>query len=443
MRRLLKLSGCYEAPRLLALILLETGIVKKAIYFLALMFCLFPYTQIIELETYTQPYALLFSAAAAITAFPVVQARFPRGDLIVLALLALIGSIAFLFYCLPSPESQEIKYLLIYVSPIVFALSGFGIAVEEPKLADRTILFAACAWIGTGVIQATIDPNFLTQFIGEYGESAGVSLASGRGTLGFAPEPTHFGFHIVVLATLAAMVGGRNLLALACLATAVLVARSSSAVLALSLGSVIYLVLFGRWGRLLLVGIAPAYLFLGAILETGVLPGDVRLVALLKEFYYDPWYLITSDASANARLGGIWVGVQEIIRNAFLPAGLDAYEWEAKTAQLLATNPWLIFLSTAGLPSGTLIVIYQLGIFGLAIMAYLHVRLLQGLRSHAETFLMCSVIFVFLSQYMISTPGFGIIFGVAAARRVLAEREDSRHWSRGQPPLATRPALAT
>ena len=396
--------------------------VKKALYLLALLFCLFPYTQIVPLDSYTQPYAIIFSLLALIVAIPLVQERFPRADLAALVILALAGLIGFVLTCMPRPNAQEYKYLLIYVSPVVFALAAFAVTLEHPRLTDKVILWASVAWMATGAIQATIAPGFLTVLIGEFGETAGVSLESGRGTLGFAPEPTHFGFHMVILATLLVLVGGRNLLALACLATTVLLARSSSAVLALTLGGIIYIALFGRWARLLLVAVIPLYFVLGAVLAADVLPTDIRLVALLKEFYYDPWYLITSDASANARLGGIFVGVQEIGRNLLIPAGLSWEHWQEAVGPALSRNSWLLFLSDAGIPSGTLIVVYQLGVLGLGLMAYIHLRMLRGTRSHLEALLICAMVFVFLSQYMISTPGFGLVFGVITARRALAMR---------------------
>lgn len=397
---------------------------KKALYGVALLFCLFPYTQIIPQESYTQPYALIFATLAAIVAAPLVQRVMPRSDLLALAVLAAIGLIAFIITCLPSPSPQEGKYLLIYASPVVFAIASFAIVIEEPKLSDQIICFGAIAWIVVGTIQSVFAPAFLTELVGTYSDAAEVVVESGRGTLGFAPEPTHFGFHMVILSALLALVGGRNLLALACLATAVLVARSSSAVLALGLGALINLVIFGGWARLGLLALVPLYFILGLVVTSGVLPQDVRVLYLLQELYLDPWYFFTSDTSANMRLGGIFVGVQEIANNWLMPAGLSHERWQASMGPALSRNPWLLSISEAGIPSGILIVIYQLGVFGLALMGFVLVRMLRGLQSHLETLLLCSVTFIFASQYMISNPGFGLIYGVIIGRRVLQGRDD-------------------
>lgn len=413
---------------------------KLAIYALALVFCLFPYTQIVPLESYTQPYALIFSGVAAALAFPTVWRTMDRGALLALTLLALFGLAAFLLSALPRPDAQEVKYLLIYLSPVVFAMAAYGIVVEAPQLGDKVVLFAALAWVVVGAVQSLVSPSFMTQFVGEFSEASEVVVASGRGTLGLAPEPTHFGFHMVLLAAFAALVGGRNWLALACLATAVLMARSSSAILALSLGAVIYLVLYGGWMRLVLAALVPLYLALGLVVESGLLPQDVRAIALLTAFYDDPLYLITSDASANARLGGIYVGFKEILHNWLIPAGVNSDAWLARMGPIQVENPWLAFLSTSGIPSGILIVVYHLGVFGLLVLGYLLYRMLRNPRSHVEAFLLCSIVFVFFSQYMISTPGFGVLMGVILGREYLL-RAGRPAFPTPAPALAGPPAL--
>lgn len=393
---------------------------KQALYALALLFCLFPYTQIFEIESYNQPYALLLCGMVGIVALPLVQREFPRNDLYVLIALAVAGAFTFLVTCLPNPNTQEFKYLLIYISPIIFAVAAFAVIREYPRMADRIVVASALIWMFVGVVQTLVEPSFMTQFVGSFSDSATVVVDSGRGTLGLAPEPTHFGFHMLILATLLAVIGGRNLLSIACVLTAIVVARSSSALLAIILGGFIYLLIFGGWWRSLLIATVPMYYLIGVILNLAVLPEDLRIVQLMSQFYADPFYLITSDGSANARLGGIWVGMKEIAGNSLLPAGLSHDVWMTSIGIALAKNPWLIFLSESGIPSGLLIVIYQLGVIGLGLILYILFRILTGIQSQIETLLLCAIVFVFMSQYYLSTPGFGLLLGVVVARRMFA-----------------------
>ncbi|HMP55168.1 MAG TPA: hypothetical protein PKD92_01175 [Novosphingobium sp.] len=395
---------------------------KLVIFCLALLFSLFPYTQVIKLDSYTQPYALIFAGIASIVAFPMLLRSFPRGDAMALLALAVLGIILFLISCMPQPTGQEFKYVLIYVSPALFCFASYALIVEHPKLADRLVCGAALAWIGVGVAQVVIDPGFMTQLVGTFSEAAGDVVDSGRGTLGLAPEPTHFGFHMVIMAALLALIGGRNALAIACVVTAVLIARSSSALLALVLGGIIYMLVYTGKARLLLLAVFPAYVLLGAVLASGILPADMRVVALAREFYDDPFYLLTSDTSANMRLGGIVVGFKEIVGNAVLPFGMAHETWLDRIGPILSRNGWLLALSEAGVPSGILIVVFQAGIFGLVPLAWMIWRMLSRPRSHFEALLVSVMVFVFFSQYMISTPGFGLIYGAVLARRRWASR---------------------
>jgi hypothetical protein len=222
---------------------------------------------------------------------------------------------------------------------------------------------------------------------------------------------------MVIMSAALLLVGGRNILAMACLATALLVARSSSALLAVAVGALVYLVFHTRKARLFLLALPVVWLVLGLMLEAGIFPPGARIVILLKTFYEDPFYLIVSDYSTNARLGGIWVGIQETLRHGLLPAGLSSEFWVDSIPGIMSRNPWLYGMSEAGIPSGLVIVIYQLGVFGLGLVGYFLWRMTTGLRSHAEAFLISAAIVVFFSQYMISAPGFGLLYGILLARR--------------------------
>ena len=55
----------------------------------------------------------------------------------------------------------------------------------------------------------TIDPQFMTFLIGSWSESAQIVVDSGRGVLSLAPEPTTFGFHIIILAAIYYLLSGQ------------------------------------------------------------------------------------------------------------------------------------------------------------------------------------------------------------------------------------------
>lgn len=389
---------------------------RMAVLALGLIFCLFPYTQILKIGSYTQPYAFVFCGLGALMSLSQLQKNFPRDQALVVFLFAMLGLTIFMVTCLPSPTPQDFKSLLIYLSPGIFCFSGFAIASENPKLADRIIVAAAVIWLAVGVIQTVVSPTFATQFVGEWEESATIVVESGRGVLGLAPEPTHFGFHLIILAATLMIVRKRLYLSIACLAAAVLLARSSSAILVIALGSIAYIAFYTRRARVFLIGVVPAYFAMGAIVESGLLPESLRIVGILRTIYEDPMLLITSDNSVNARLGGIYVGVNKVLSNAFIPYGMSSRSWVESIGLSLSQYPWLYDISDAGIPSGLVIVVYQTGVFGLILLFLMLRRVMARHHSKYQSWLLCMMLFVFLSQYMISTPGFGLIYGLMLAR---------------------------
>jgi len=384
---------------------------------IGLFFCFFPYTQILEIESYTQPYALLFCALGTLLSFDQLSRELPRRDLWLLFLLAVLGVVVFLLTCMPEPNQIDLKTLLSYLSPPVFAAAGFAMVRTAPTLAYRIAVAAASAWLFAGAMQTFVSPTFATQFVGQWEDAATVVVESGRGVLGLAPEPTHFGFHMLVLATaLIILRPDRLALPALCVLGAVLLARSSSAVLAIVLGSLLYLLIYGGKARILVLAMIPGYLLLGAIIESGALPESVRVFDLLRLAYENPTLVIAVDASVNARIGGIIAGVQEILRGNLMPYGMSNDAWIESTGAILGRNRWLIDISTSGVPSGILLIVYHTGIFGLALLIGIFQRMFSDHRTRTESWFVSVLFFVFMSQYLLSTPGFGLIYGFIAAR---------------------------
>lgn len=385
---------------------------------IGLIFCFFPYTQIIPIDAYNQPYALLFCALGALLSFDHLAREFPRHDMRLLFLLATLGVIVFLVTCMPDPNAIELKSLLAFLSPLVFAMAGFAIARSAPGLAYRIAVVSAGIWITVGLVQTLVSPTFATQFVGQWEEAAAVVVESGRGVLGLAPEPTHYGFHMLVVATALIVLGGqRYMLPGLCVLAAVLLARSSSAVLAIALGSMLYLAIYTTRARILLLAAIPAYFLVKALVQSDILPEGVRLFQILRLLFDNPTLLLAADASVNNRIGGVIVGVQEIWRNAFVPYGMSNEAWMEEIKSILGRNSWLMLLSTSGIPSGILIIIYQAGIFGMLLMFGIFKRMFSRHRFPAESWFVSVLFFVFMSQYSISAPGFGLVYGLIIARR--------------------------
>ena len=384
---------------------------------LAIFFCCFPYTQIIEFESYTQPYAVLFCVIAAVVHPGRLVQEFPRAHLSSLAGLAITGvglwMIAAQAY---GVGPQELKSLLMYVGPLAFAATGFLSYRSHPDLLAKMFAGAAVVWLLVGLVQTLIDPNFATFLIGSFQETAGSSEDSGRGTLGLAPEPTHYGFHLLILAAGLAVLGKYRWLSLLCIVAALLLARSSSALLAITVGSLLYIICHRRILLVPLMFAVPFIIGLKYLADSGGFPDSSRILVLLSDFLRDPYEFFYSDYSVNARIGGMLAGIDTVLADYLVPHGMANQDWLTEIAPLLSRYPWLVGISEAGIPSGFVIMVYQLGALALLLL-YLPVKsFLQRSESWLQNWLLCVMVVVFMGQYLLSTPGFGLIYGFILAK---------------------------
>ncbi len=378
-----------------------------------LVACLFPYTQFLPIESYTQPYALALAIPLFILQGRAVLESIPCGDAVALLGLAFLGTVAFLMDCTPVPDAQEFKYLLIYVSPLVQTVAAFVVITRYRRMTLAILTVAIFVWLAVGLVQTFIDPTFATSMVGEWQDAAEVSVESGRGVLGLAPEPTHFGFHMIVLAAVVTVLQGSRPLAWACVIGALLLARSTSAALTLVLGSCLFVLRMPLKYRLPILAGLLASPFVVFLLLERIDPESSRLLYLASSFLDEPGAILGIDWSVNVRLGGLIATMRDSFGNFLLPHGLSHADWLDHSRDIVSRFTWLFDLSDVGPPSGFGIVIYQLGIFGVLVLYRPIVRLLTTPVVRFEQIFVLAAVWVFVGQYFISTPGYSLLYACA------------------------------
>jgi len=381
-----------------------------------LIACLFPYTQFIPIETYTQPYAFLLGVVVfafyAQQTFPLIS----QSDLLSLFGLALAGVIGFIIGCFPIPSEQEVKYLLVYVSPLFLTVASAAVFLHYPSLSLRIVSFAALLWLFVGAVQTVYDPNFAASFVGAWQDAAEVVVESGRGVLGLAPEPTHHGFHLLLLGAILTVLGGSRIIVWSCVLGAVVLARSSSAVLALAVGAGILAVQHPfkyRWPiAMTAAGFAIAIYTVVYVLDVD----GLRLAQLAGAVLEEPTAILQIDYGVNLRLGGMLASWLYSFGSFLLPHGLSHENWIANSAEILRRFPWLFDISTAGPPSGFGLVIYQLGIFGVLLLARPVLLMLKNPVADASRMIVLAAFFVFMGQYLLSVPGYSVLYAALIVR---------------------------
>ncbi len=376
---------------------------------LLLILILFPFTKLLPLETYNQPYAVAFALLLLVFA-PSSILRVPAADRWALTYFMMLGVAMFVWVVPRQAGARELQYLLIYITPFIIVPMALTAISSRIELARKILTLGIVVWAGVGAVQFLYDPNFLTFLVSSSTELGSNIVDSGRGVLSLAPEPTHFGLHIIALgASLYLLRGPTWAVALAILSS-LLLARSSFALLVLALGALAWVMLSLRRWPLLLLAAGAAYF--AQIVATTIFPEDSRIGRLLAVFT-ESGRDVLLDYSVNARLYGIYAPIAESFSGFLVPLGIHQDDWLQLRDIILAENPQIINLSTSGAASGYGIVLVQAGLLGLPAIIYFFRRICLAKIENWQGFIGTSGFFVFMGQLNLSTPTFSLLLAAA------------------------------
>jgi hypothetical protein len=393
-----------------------SNFISKMIGSLLLVLMAFPYVQIIPSSGYTQPFALMLGTLLFfINSLPTVF-RLSIYDQIALIGLAILGLVVFITTCFPYTNSQEYKYLITYLSPLLLTIPLLHFIRHNPERTLYLLKLSIWIWIGTALIQKYVNPSFLGFLIGQWGESAVDIINSGRGVLGLAPEPTHHAFHILLLATSLLILDQSSrsrLLMILCVVDSIVLAASSSALLVLGISVIIWMLVYRqRW-----IFVALLFgLIVWSFSDKLLLPIDNRIALLMSAVLADPSTALSIDYSMNARLGGLYAVIMHSFDNVLVPFGMSVQAWELNRTVLLSDLPWLIDLSLVGPPSGIGMLLFQTGAVGGVLILMIFRRVLSQNVGSVGRILLISCPLIFLGQYYITAPTFAFIYACVLYR---------------------------
>lgn len=383
------------------------------------LFLAFPYTQVIPLDSYTQPNVLIFGLLIFLLTFKFIK-YIPFPDRLALSGLATMGCILFFISCYPYTNPQEYKYLLNYLAPLVLVTAAVQTLKSHRNLIVILLQIIICTWFVVSAIQSLFNPVFMTSLLGSWGDGAGDIVASGRGVLGFAPEPTHHGFHILIVgACLAILDDSRRstILIVLCIVEAIIWAKSSSAVMALGISLLFYLALSKPLLGLAFAGCAILLFSFAQTLLSLVLPESSRMYILLSEAIQQPSNILLIDYSVNMRLGGFLATIIDVLNNFLIPRGMSHDVWMEARTDILTKHDWLLDLSEVGPPSGIGVLAFQGGIFVVPFVFMMFYRILSvRISGKIRKLIITSTLFIFLGQYYLSAPGFALLYACAIYR---------------------------
>lgn len=370
-----------------------------------LVFFLFPYTEVVPISSYTQPYALAL-AILLVSLRPSAIRSLPQLDRLMLLSLAALGLLLLVFEVPAGIDFREIAFVLSYVTPLFSTAAAYWIVRRYPDMARKMLIVAIVIWTGVSLIQTLVSPTFLTQFVTRNLELAGNIRASGRGALGLAPEPTHNAFHSLLLGATLVIAGGPAWAVALALFNSLFLAKSASAVLALAIGGVLWtLRRFVRrfWMYFSLIALPGMISSLVELFE------DTRIGLIFSRLESLDLSIIMLDYSVNARISGAVMPIYYQFREFLVPQGISLQRWLDVRTNILSENSWIIDLSSAGPASGIGLFLFQGGLLAVPLTLYLVSRvILQMGKAGLAGYASATVFAVFCAQYYFSTPMFGL-----------------------------------
>ena len=377
------------------------------------LFVLFPFTQLVSLPTYNQPYAILMSGVILL-GMPRVFMLLPQMDRIMLSYLALLGVFLFLAAAMQGLQFREISFLISYLTPVFTGAVCYWVMRSYRAMAVRLLTITICIWVGVGVIQSLGFPNFLTGFASHSADLGLNIVASGRGTLGLAPEPTHFGFHMLLLGSTLYLLRGPLWAVGLAVAAMLLLAKSSSALLAVGMGVI-------AWGLIRPIKRSWIFISITVLLAfSAIIPllfdDSYRITKIILSVYYNGFDVFLLDYSINARLSGMYAPFYLFQYQALMPLGMGIENWAVVREYMLSQFSWIINLSGSGPASGIGLILLQGGILGLPVVLYIMHRLLLLLGRKPEGVLTAACFFVFMAQFYLAAPTFGLVLAATILR---------------------------
>ena len=378
-----------------------------------LLFLIFPFTQIIPLASYNQPYSFLLSALI-IAAFPSTVGAAPLADRLALIWLAFLGTAMLLFEGMQQISFREINFWLSYISPLIITIATFRVIHLNPDLARRALTWGIGAWVTLAVLQQFVDPGLLGFLVSSDSALGADIAASGRGLLAFAPEPTHHGFHMLIMAATLAVLGGPRWVVVIAVLAAIVLARSSSAVAALGMGFTIWALMHPVKRSWFFISLASMLLL--AAVAPMILGEEHRITNLILALQANGKDIILEDYSVNIRISGLIMPLLTAWESGLLPQGISLERWLDIRLDILSRNLWIADLSLAGPASGFGLILLQSGFLGVPTIIYFVHRLIRVFAHSIEGILTASVFFVFMSQLYLATPGFSLILAAIMYR---------------------------
>jgi hypothetical protein len=286
----------------------------KSVKYLLLFFIFFPYLTPVETPWSLQPYALFISIILLLSM------KHSKINLNILYLLIVASISLFIAILTYSDVINSIRSIANYISlPIII----WALNIIKPS-SDKIKIFvkiSAITYTLVGIIQLFILPGFLSFLVPHQG-GAEELLLSGRGVSSLTPEPSYFGFIMLLYFFLGLLFKDKFLIILSFISIFIL-AQSITVISCLVFSTTIILMFKNKFNFIFTIFLITVLIItLFSFLNNSSL--DTRSITLMQNIITDGFSsTIDNDASATGRMFHITYPIISSFSNFLIPFGYN------------------------------------------------------------------------------------------------------------------------
>ena len=386
----------------------------RAIAYIFIFFCFFPYIDLIGLGTDTQPNALLLSAIILFT----IKNKKINKPIILLWLMFAMSIVLALFSNLGSFET--LKNVFNYLSPPMICFASYTLYQKMGfKIGFKLFSAVVVSYFFVAFVQYYFDPNFMTFLLNQGGR--GVLLA-GRGVVSLCPEPAFYGSLCLFFLVFSLMSFNRkqNLFLVPLLIIQLIFfSKTATAIAVLFIALLSYMAIQLLRFRLKPALLMTSLIFVGLIVFKS-LPQqqqEGRAVQLFEAFVKDPLLFTKVDVSAAVRITSSYSPFMALRYNAFLPMGMGNYKSFVSQRYRDGHYPKLINKYVIDeidrLGGGINMVLFHLGFFGLVFPIAIYLAFKRLIKNAAHLFAFIVFVILLFTQIQMMQSMIGLILATA------------------------------
>jgi len=377
-------------------------------------FCFFPYINVINLGTDTQPNALVLGSIMLFTL------NKKKINLPIILLWVLFGLSILLYFKSSVNFFDYLKNCFNYLSLPLTCMATYAIYNHyDYKLSFKHFVWILCVYGLIGFVQSYFYEDFMTFLLTESGRGVGIG---GRGAISLTPEPAFYGTLCLFFMIFSILTYNRKqnkIVALILLIQIFIFAKSSTALLILIVSLLLFVVIQFLRFKMKYVLITGLALLILVPVGRNVISQmeETRMGEIATEFIENPLLITHLDVSVGTRVTGAVSPFFAFKHNYMLPMGIGYYKAFLKDLYINGHYRSILtgqIINQKDRLGGSMnMVLFQLGFLGLLLPIAILLSFKGYMTKDGQLFALILFMCILFTQIQMMHSMIGMILGTA------------------------------